>query len=47
MLPLCFDGGVGGSAMQNIEDVIHAFLVEVECFEDEGIDSVVLEVCHQ
>ena len=47
MLALCFDGGVGGSTVEDVEDVVHAFFVEVECLEDEGIDGVILEVGHQ
>lgn len=28
-------------SVENIEDVVHALLVEVEGFEDEGVDGVV------
>ncbi len=33
---------VRGTTMEDIEDVVHSALVEVEGFEDQGIDGMVV-----
>ncbi len=37
---------VRGTTMKEIKDVVHSALVEVEGFEDQGIDGMVVEAVH-
>ena len=34
------------SSVEDVEDVVHSLLVEVEGFEDEGVDGVVFAFTH-
>lgn len=43
---LCSGWFLGIPTMEDIKYVIHAFLIEVERFEDEGINCVVFILTH-